>query len=139
MKKLLMLGLALVLCACGSTVTKGEGEYVYTDEAGIEQKVTAQVELKDGKISSISIDETYTVDGKQTTKKTLGEDYGMSAFNLVEWDDQIAHLEDSLKGTDGTIALDATGFSTDADVLSGCTINLSNIEKAVADAVANAK
>lgn len=141
MKKLLVLGLAFVLCACGgaATTTKGEGEYVFTDHDGAEQKVTAVVELEDGKVTKVEIDETYTKDGEQTTKKTLGDDYGMSAIGKVEWDDQVAHLEEQLVGTDGTIELDEAGYATNEDVLSTCTINLTNIEKAVANAIANAK
>ena len=64
------------------------------------------------------------------TKKEKGEAYGMGKFAANgEWDKQIAHLESTLVGK--TIAdftgaqLDDSGKSTDADVLSGCTVHVS--------------
>ena len=140
MKKLsalLVLALALVGCG-GPKVTSSEYEYKYTSK-GAEQTIFVDVTLEDGKITEISIDETYTKDGVATTKKELGDNYGMSAIGKVEWDDQIAHLEKVLVGTDGKIALDENGYPTDADVTSGCTIGLSEIQTAILEAIAAAK
>ena len=149
MKKLLMLALAFVLCACGgATVTKGETEYVFTDyTSGSEQKVMVSVELEDGKITKVEIDETYDHNGEKTTKRTLGDDYAMKSTSAqigaieggAEWFEQVDHLQEVLVGTDGTIALDETGKATDTEVLAGCTINLTNIAAAVKEAVDKAE
>ncbi len=149
MKKLLVLALTFVLCACGGPkVTKADTEYVFTDyTSGSEQKVLVSVELEDGKISKIEIDETYTKDGQATTKRTLGADYGMKGVsaskgvipNGGEWFEQIDHLQTTLIGTDGTIALDEAGYPTDEDVKAGCTIYLGVIAEAVKDAVSKAQ
>ena len=143
MKKLLMLALAFVLCACGgATVTKGEANHKFTDyTSGSEQAVMVSVELEDGKITKVEIDETYTKDGQATTKRTLGADYAMKDFSPIgkEWNEQIDFLQEKLVGTDGTIALNEAGIPTDADVLTGCTINLTNIAAAVKEAVNNAE
>ena len=143
MKKLLMLALAFVLCACGgAVVTKGETKYSFSDyNTGAEQFVEVSVELEDGKITKVEIDETYDVNGEKTTKKTLGADYNMKPASPIgkEWNEQIAFLEEALVGTDGTIEIDASGYPTSEDVKAGCTINLYNIAAAVKEAVANAK
>lgn len=149
MKKLLMLALAFVLCACGgATVTTGETEYVFTDyTSGLEQKVIVSVELEDGLISKVDIDETYTHNGEETTKRTLGADYGMKETsanigrieNGGEWYEQVDYLQEALVGTDGTIDLDESGYATSEDVLAGCTINLTNIAAAVKEAVDKAE
>ena len=142
MKKLSVLLLALALCACGAKTTKGTGEAVY-DNYGTEAKVTAEVTLKDGKIESIYIDETYPdkETGEMSTKKTLKEKYDMKKASPIgkEWYEQVETLEGLLKGTDGKIALDETGKATDADVLAGCTINLTHIQEAIDNAIKNAK
>ena len=143
MKKLLMLALAFVLCACGgATVKTGSTEYVFTDyTSGSEQKVMVSVELEDDKITKVEIDETYTKNGENTTKRTLGEGYEMKGASPIgkEWFEQIDFLQEKLVGTDGTIALDETGKPTDAEVLTGCTINLTNIAAAVKEAVDKAE
>lgn len=141
MKKTIGLLLALFLVACGSgEVIKSEGKSEFVDRNGEKQVVNASVEVKDEKIVSISIDETYTVNGKKTTKKTLGDEYGMKGESTKgEWYEQINHLEKQLIGTDGDIELDEKGIAKDSDVLSGCTIVLTNIEDAVEDAMDRTK
>lgn len=143
MKKLLMLALAFVLCACGGgAVTKGSVEYKFSDyNTGAEQFVNVSVELEDGKITKVDIDETYDHNGEKTTKKTLGADYNMKPASPIgkEWNEQIAFLEEALVGTDGTIEIDEAGYPTSEDVKAGCTINLFNISAAVKEAVNNAE
>ena len=143
MKKLTaLLVLALTLVACGSPkVTTAEHEYKYTDSNGAEQTIFVDVTLEDGKIKEISIDETYG----DSTKKTLGTDYLMSTYvNTWEWDVQIGHLEKVLVGTDGKIALDENGYPTDPEVTatpdaeSGCTVGLTEIQKAILVAIGGA-
>ena len=143
MKKLLtVLFAVLMLTACGSsnddtndnaaTELKGAAE-IATEKGSVNTEVT----LVDGKITAIAIDE---VEG-ENTKKTLGADYGMKAASSIEKElnEQIAHLENALIGTGGTIALTEEGKAASEDIISGCTINLSVIAQSVSEAVANAK
>lgn len=134
MKKLTLVMMAFALMACSSSpkTTKGESTYKTDDST-----ITVSVELTDGKVSKVAIDETE----KDTTKKTLGDDYGMKGKSGIgkEWYEQIASLEESLIGTDGKIALDEKGYASDADVISGTTINLMSIDAAVQEAINNAK
>lgn len=144
MKKLSVLLLAVALCACGAKaeVKKGTGEATY-DNHGTEAKVTAEVTLEDGKIKEVKFDETYPdkETGEMSTKRTLGEKYDMKKASPIgkEWFEQVDYLQEKLVGTDGKIALDETGKATDEDVLTGCTINLTNLQAALDDAIANAK
>ena len=111
------------------------------DRNGEKQEVSVVIEMKDDEISSISIDETYTQDGERTTKKRLGASYGMKDVegSKGEWNEQIKHLEMELIGTDGDIDLNDEGYPTDEDITSGCTINLMNIDKAIENAISNAR
>lgn len=139
MKKLsvLLLAVALVACSKPAEVKKGTGEL--TNSKGF--KVTAEVEVTDGKISKVTIDEEYEKDGVKKTKKEFGAEYAMKEASKIgkEWDEQIKFLEEKLVGTDGDIELDEKGYPTSDDIKAGCTINLTDIEKVVLDAVKNAK
>ena len=138
MKKLRMLLLALFLFAC-SPALQGEGKYEFVDQNGETQYVHVVLKMKNDKITSIAIDESYTKDGEKTTKKKLGASYGMKEVpgSKGEWNEQVKHLEMELLGTDGDIDLDEQGYPVDEDVLSGCTINLTNIEKGIELAIEN--
>lgn len=136
-----LLVVVFLLVGCSSKITSSEYEHKFIDSNGIEQKVLVDVTLNNGKISEISIDETYTTkDSVETTKKTLKDDYGMSKTTDVgEWYEQIAHLEKELIGTNGNISLDEKGYPTETDITSGCTIKLTEIQKAISEAVKIAK
>ena len=138
MKNLRMLLLALFLFAC-SPALQGEGKYEFVDQNGETQYVHVVLKMKNDKITSIAIDESYTKDGEKTTKKKLGASYGMKEVpgSKGEWNEQVKHLEMELLGTDGDIDLDEQGYPVDEDVLSGCTINLTNIEKGIELAIEN--
>lgn len=138
MKNLRMLLLALFLFAC-SPALQGEGKYEFVDQNGETQYVHVVLKMKNDKITSIAIDESYTKDGEKTTKKKLGASYGMKEVpgSKGEWNEQIKHIEMELLGTDGDIDLDEQGYPVDEDVLSGCTINLTNIEKGIELAIEN--
>ena len=120
MKKINLLLLTLFLFACSPTL-KGIGKYEFLDRNGEKQEVSVVLEMKDDKISSISIDETYIQDGEKTTKKRLGAAYGMKEVegSKGEWNEQIKHLEMELIGTDGDIELNEEGYPTDEDITSG--------------------
>ncbi len=89
-----------------------------------------------------SVQNTASIDGEgkvtiavNASKKTLGEEYGMSKWaNTNEWDKQVAHLESTLVGktvAEFTGAALEGGKSLDADVLSGCTIGVSEFVAAL--------
>lgn len=149
MKKLSVLLLAVALVACSNggneTVVKEGHAEVAIDNHGSAETVYVDVKVDgDGKITEVSIDESYTKDGVQKNKKEWGAEYGMSEKNggpskVGEWDEQVKFLEGKLVGTDGTIELDDKGYPTSEDITSGCTINLTSIQKAVLDAVKSAK
>ena len=50
-----------------------------------------------------------------------------------------AYLEEKLIGTDGQIKLDEKGKAVDADIISGCTIDLTAISEAINIAIDEAK
>lgn len=136
-----LLVVVFLLVGCTSKITSSKYEHKFMDTSGKEQKVLVDVTLNNGKISEIMIDETYTTkESLETTKKTLKDDYGMSKTSDVgEWYQQIAHLEKELVGTKGNITLDEKGYPTDSDVTSGCTIKLTEIQKAISEAIKIAK
>lgn len=64
------------------------------------------------------------------TKRELGENYCMSTYAKTnEWDKQIAHLENYMIGKNiadvVAMELDGAFHGVDADVLSGCTVHVS--------------
>lgn len=146
MKKLACLFAAAVLLAgCGgggSNETKtGKG----TAENADGLKTTVEVTMEGDKIKSVSIDETYNKDGKDTTKKALGADYGMKETSAKmgigkEWNEQAEFLESYIvkNGVD-KITLDDSGKATNEDVLTGCTINIKPYVEAAKAAIEDAK
>lgn len=123
----------------------------YTDVAGkdvVDGKGSAEVNTSFGAVALDAEDKivfasfdtaqnTATIDGEgkvaieaSLTKKEKGENYGMAMYaKTTEWDKQIEHLESTLIGK--TIAeftgaeLADNGKSLDTDVLSGCTVHIS--------------
>lgn len=135
MKKILILSSMLLLAACSSKSPQslsGRGEVKIDTEVS-----TVELTLNDGVISEINIDEIS--EGK--SKKELGDDYGMRKNSSIdkEWYEQIAYLEERLIGTDGQIKLDEKGKAVDADIISGCTIDLTAISEAINIAIDEAK
>ena len=148
MKKIfvVMLGVVcLIMTGCGSNTLK-EGTYKGTaidNYGGEENTASAEVDIdSEGKITSVYLDTTYTVDGVQTTKKTLKEGYGM--FNhpygstVGEWYEQVEKLEAAIVEHQGTEFL-ALGEDGKTDAVSGCTINISALVEAVNNALDQAK
>lgn len=138
MKKLLVLSLmAMVLCGCGSnaepqSATKesakdAEGNYA-----------TATVEVTDGKITAISLDE---IKGGQS-KKELGEEYGMVVASKIgkHWHEQVGFLENYIvKNGLEAVELDDAGYPKNDDVLAGCTFNIGNLVNTAKEAEASLK
>ena len=139
MKKFTIAALALVmLTACGPKVTTGHAE-TKIENHGSEEIVKVDVTLEDGKVTEITIDETYN--GQTTTKRTLGADYGMTKASPIgkEWHEQADYLQTFIveNGIDA-VTLNESGYPT-GDLTAGCTINLTNIVATINDAIAAAK
>lgn len=124
----------------------GTTKYVYYGATNV---ATAVVYVDDsGQIKSVFLDSTYTADGVATTKKTLGDAYGMKTASAnigtikdgAEWDEQIEVLENKIvaeQGLDWVKYTDDT--NTKLDGLSGCTITVDPFISAVQAALAQAK
>ena len=80
-KKIILIG--VIGLALLSGCSKGYKEEIYTGTAidsygGQNNTATAIVTVdKNGKITDVDLDTTYTKDGVETTKKKLGDSYGM--------------------------------------------------------------
>ena len=110
-----------------------EAENVLSDSTAT-VKVTVDA---DGKITDVYFDETYD----DSTKKSLGDDYGMKSdwgSQIGEWYEHVAALEKAIVENQGVafITLDDKGKT---DVVSGCTIQIDHLVKTFNDAIAKAK
>ena len=135
----------LLLSGC----SKGYVEGVYNGSAidnygGQSNTATAKVVVDSkGKITNVYLDTTYTTsDGVETTKKDLGDDYGMYGASygsqIGEWYEQVEAIEQNVidnQGLDG-IQLDSDGYT---DTVSGCTIKIDALYKALEDALKQAR
>ncbi len=130
-KAMLMCLLLVVLCGCSNDDTTVESEGAYQNSKG--ETSTAKVTFVNGKIKSVSLDETTG----NTTKKALKDSYNMREASAIgkNWDEQIAFLENYIKqnGID-QIQLDDSGKARNEDILTGCTISIDGYIKAIQDA-----
>ena len=151
---------AIIVCllfatGCTPVAEKGdykEGTYYGYVEDSKEDVVTITSAVvyvnENGMIKSVFIDSTYNKDGKNTTKKALGNDYGMksSSANIgvipggAEWYEQVNNFEKKVideQGLDWLTWKDEAKTKTDS--VSGVTITVSSIYKAVDNALKQAK
>ena len=155
MKKIATLLIAAVLCfgvaGCEKAEQKEEAKYIegtyaaeieddYNNEGNI---ASAKVVVdKDGKIESIYLDTTYkTKDGKETTKKALGNDYNMKTYNpsaAGEWFEQVEKLENAIVENQGIDFIELKEDDT-TDAVSGCTIKINALVAAAEKAINDAK
>lgn len=136
MRKVICLATALLLMAgcAGNGKTKSAEATKKTDSG----EIKAVVEMKDNKVTSVSIDET--ADG--ASKKEKKDDYGMKGNSSIqkEWYQQIAYLENYLvKNGSDDLKYDDQGRAVNADVLSGCTISIEKYVDVYEDAKAKAE
>ena len=147
MKKILI-ALFCMVCffttGCGNKLKAGTYEGTAVDNyGGQENTASAKIVVnEEGKIESVYLDTTYTVNGEQTTKKTLGADYGMLnhpyGSTVGEWDEQVKKLEAAIVEHQGTDFL-ALGEDGKTDAVSGCTISISALVEAANNALEKAK
>ncbi len=151
MKKYFGIFCALVLClllftGCEkvSTGEYKEGTYfgTYEDTYGGSNAVATAVVYVDstGMIKSVFLDTTYTKDEVLTTKKTLGDDYGMKSHSEAgkEWYEQVNLLEAKVVENQGIsfIELDEDGKT---DAVAGVTMKINALYKALENALEQAK
>lgn len=138
-----VIGLALL-----SGCSKGYKEGIYTGTAidsygGQNNTATAIVTVdKNGKITDVDLDTTYTKDGVETTKKKLGDSYGMYGgeygSQVGEWYQQVETLEKNVVDNQGLdkIKMNDEGYT---DAVSGCTIKIDALYEALENALKQAK
>lgn len=138
-----IIGLALL-----SGCSKGYKEGIYTGTAidsygGQNNTATAIVTVdKNGKITDVDLDTTYTKDGVETTKKKLGDSYGMYGgeygSQVGEWYQQVETLEKNVVDNQGLdkIKMNDEGYT---DAVSGCTIKIDALYEALENALKQAK
>ena len=160
MKKFLTLCLVMaglfVITGCEKVEEKGnykEGTYFgsYQYESYGNYVTTAVVYVdSNGMIKSVYLDSTYNKDGVNTTKKTLGDAYGMkeTSANMgnipggAEWYEQAKSIEDKVIAEQGTSWVrwsDDAKTKLDVDTISGVTITADSYIKAIDSALSQAK
>ncbi|HHU54373.1 MAG TPA: FMN-binding protein [Mollicutes bacterium] len=152
MKKFLvtLMIFALVLVT-GCTKVEDMGDYkegtyfgTYTDNYGGSESVATAVVYVDetGNVKSVFLDTTHVKDGINTTKKTLGDDYNMKVASPIgkEWHEQVKALEDKIVAEQGLDWLEwSDEDQTETDSVSGVTMKINALYRAVEDALNLAK
>lgn len=147
----------VVLAGCGKVEEKGnykEGTYYGSTEYesyGAKYVTSAVVYVNEnGMIKSVFIDSTYDKDDVNTTKKALGDNYGMkdTSANIgvipggAEWYEQVAKIEEKVvaeQGLDWVKWSDDAKTKLDVDTISGVTISSDSYINAVSNALSQAK
>lgn len=146
MKKVLVGLIALVLVVSVSGCEKVKGKYkegTYTgstiDTYNNENNETIAKIVVDsnGMIESVYLDTVY----QDSTKKTLKDDYNMKKFNpsaAGEWYEQVEKLEKAVVDNQG---IDFLNLNEDGktDAVSGCTIKIDALVRALENALVQAK
>lgn len=158
MKKTLI-GLVLVslLLVTGCTLVAEKGDYkegtyfgyVEDTKNGVVTITSAVLYVNEnGMIKSVFIDSTYNKDSMNTSKKALGDAYGMKATSAglgvipggAEWYEQAKSFEKKIVDEQGLEWLTwKDEAKTKTDSVSGVTITVSSYYKAVENALSQAK
>lgn len=158
MKKIFSIALAAFLVFGVAGCEKvGEGNYkegtylgaVEYESYGEKYVTTAVVYVNEsGMIKSVNLDSTYKKEDVITTKKALGDAYGMKSTSAgigkieggAEWYEQVAVIEDKVVAEQG---LDWVKWNTEdatkLDGVSGCTISADTYIQALTKALDQAK
>ncbi len=96
--------------------------------------------------NKMSLDDgTVETGGEYKTKMERGDEYGMEDASPIgeEWDDQAEFFADYVKGMNAdevnAIAIGNGGAAEDADLKAGCTIDVTDMKKALVKAVSDKK
>ncbi len=156
MKKLLgLLAIVSIVLVVGCEKVEEKGDYKegtyfgsYEFESHEQKYVTTAVVYVDktGKIASAFIDSTYLKNEVYTTKKTLGDAYGMKSSSAeqgnieggAEWYEQVEKIEEKVVSEQGIdwLVLDEENKT---DSVSGVTITVDTYYKALDAALKSAK
>lgn len=147
----------ILMTGCEKVVEQGiykEGTYFGYDsyESHGDNFVTTAVIYvnENGMIKSVFLDSTYTKDDVLTTKKSLGDDYGMKSTSAnmgnipggAEWYEQAGKIEEKVvleQGLDWVKWSDEAKTKLDVDTISGVTISADSYINAIGNALKNAK
>ncbi|HHW69280.1 MAG TPA: FMN-binding protein [Tenericutes bacterium] len=162
MKKLLITLCSVVLIlsvGCEKVDNTKKGNYkngtyfgfVEYESYGKKYVTTATVYVDEsGMIKSVNIDSTYFKDDVYTTKKSLGDNYGMKATSAdigaipggAEWYEQVSQIEEKVidqQGLDWVKWEDEAKTKLDIDTISGVTITADTYVEAITKALKQAK
>lgn len=125
------------------------GSYQYESHGSYVTTAVVYVD-SNGVIKSVYLDSTYNKDGINTTKKTLGDSYGMkeTSANMgnipggAEWYEQAKKIEDKViseQGLDWVKWSDDAKTKLDVDTISGVTISADSYINAINIALNKAK
>jgi len=146
-----------MLAGCEKVEEKGnykEGTYFGTaqyESYGANYVTSAVIYVNEnGMIKSVFIDSTYDKDSVNTTKKSLGDAYGMkeTSANIgvipggAEWYDQVKQIEEKViaeQGLDWVKWSDDAKTKLDLDTISGVTISSDSYINAISNALSQAK
>ncbi len=154
MKKIFLLILILFTLSGCERIVEGnykEGTYmgsVEYESYGSKYVTTSVIYVdSNGLIKSCYIDSTYLKDNINTTKKTLGDNYGMkeTSKNIgnieggKEWYEQVEVIEKKVVETQGLDWVEWDQTNTKLDSISGVTIDASTYIEATKKALEQAK
>ncbi|MDD2435261.1 MAG: hypothetical protein PHO63_03300 [Bacilli bacterium] len=157
MKKILVILATITLLFVSGCVKVEEGDYkegtyfASTESVSYGKTYTVTAVLyvnEDGVIKSLFLDNTYIKDDVISTKKALGDAYGMkeTSANIgvieggAEWDEQINTLEDKIVSEQGLEWIKwSDEAKTKTDSVSGVTIAINDLYKVTNDVLTQAK
>lgn len=157
MKKILAYFVFIILLVISGCTPVENGKYkagtyygtAVDNYGGESNTATALIYVNnEGVIESVFLDTTYNKDGVVTTKKTLGDEYGMkdtsnSIGNIpggAEWYEQVANLENKvIEEQDLEWLTWSDDEQTVTDSVSGVTIKINALVNALNDALSQAK
>lgn len=151
MKKVFLIVLASVLLLTGCEKVSEQGNYkpgTYMGSSvdnygGNNNEAIAVVYVDDnGKIASVYLDTTYQVGDSITTKRVLKDEYNMKKYSSAtyEWYEQMEILEDKIIEEQGTDFITwSNEEETKTDAITGVTIQIDAVIRALNNALAQAK
>lgn len=154
MRKIFVIGVLLFMTGCSVESISEVGNYKEGTYLGFSidstETYTSFVVLnvtENGKIDSIYIDVTYPNGDTYSTKKIIGDDYGMKStsagFGVIdggaEWYEQVNTLEKKIIEEQGLDWLVFNEDETTTDSVSGVTIKVNGLYEAISNALTQAK